>query len=185
MLSVHNLIIKANCSECTDFCLQLEKGKTTITKPFTFSKWKHISKKNHILKIKPLSKTHFEIGNMLIWKTKFIIFVTTFDYLYFLIWLLLCYFENDEQITCLTTKLIYSFVLFLEKPITKFGWLACIGNWKRMHFSLIQWIEWLCGLACWARWYIVDFSLEKWLRTVEIWWCMALVKAYFTVVPQL
>jgi len=26
-----------------------EKGKTTLTKPFTFWKWKHIAKKNHIL----------------------------------------------------------------------------------------------------------------------------------------
>ena len=35
----YNLISKAICSECTDFCLQLyfsEKGKTTLTKPFTF-----------------------------------------------------------------------------------------------------------------------------------------------------
>ena len=32
-------ISKAICSECTDFCLQLcfsEKGKATLTKPFTF-----------------------------------------------------------------------------------------------------------------------------------------------------
>ena len=36
---VHNLIVKAICSECTDFCLQLyylEKGKATLTKPFKF-----------------------------------------------------------------------------------------------------------------------------------------------------
>ena len=34
MLFVHNLISKAICCECTDFCLQLcfsEKGKTTLT----------------------------------------------------------------------------------------------------------------------------------------------------------
>ena len=52
---VHNLIVKAICSECTDFCLQLRfsvKGKTTLTKPFTFWKWKLILKKNHILKMK-------------------------------------------------------------------------------------------------------------------------------------
>ena len=34
------------------FCLQLrfsEKGKKKLTKPFTFWKWKHISKENHII----------------------------------------------------------------------------------------------------------------------------------------
>ena len=39
LLFVHSLISKAICSEITDFCLQLcflEKGKTTLTKPFTF-----------------------------------------------------------------------------------------------------------------------------------------------------
>ena len=63
-LFVHNLVSKeAICSECTDFCLQLcfsEKGKTTLTKPFTFWKWTRISKKNHTLKMKAHSVTHFE-----------------------------------------------------------------------------------------------------------------------------
>ena len=45
----------------------LEKGKTTLTKPFTFWKWKHILKKNHILKMKAHSKTHFENENMKKW----------------------------------------------------------------------------------------------------------------------
>ena len=66
-LYVHNLI-RFICSECTDFCLQLcflEKGKTTLTKPFTFWKWKHISKKNHILEMKGHSETHFETRLML------------------------------------------------------------------------------------------------------------------------
>ena len=38
-LFFHNLISKAIFSECTDFCLQLcysEKGKATLSKPFTF-----------------------------------------------------------------------------------------------------------------------------------------------------
>ena len=33
-------------------CVFRKKGKTTLTKSFTFWKWKHISKKNHILKMK-------------------------------------------------------------------------------------------------------------------------------------
>ena len=51
----------------TNFCLQLcflEKGKTTLVKPFTFWKWKHILKKKKILKMKAHSKTHFENENM-------------------------------------------------------------------------------------------------------------------------
>ena len=35
------------------------KRKKTLTKPLTFWKWKHISKKNHILEMKVHSKTHF------------------------------------------------------------------------------------------------------------------------------
>ena len=48
----HNLISKAICSECTDFCLQLcflEKGKTTLTKPLTyiFEMKAHFEKEPH------------------------------------------------------------------------------------------------------------------------------------------
>ena len=74
-LFVYNLISKAIFSDCTDFCLQLyfsEKGKTTLTKPFTFWKWKHISKKNHILEMKAHSETHFENENMFLEKWKVI-----------------------------------------------------------------------------------------------------------------
>ena len=70
-LFVHNLISKAFCSECTCFCLQLcfsEKGKTTLTKPFTFWKWKHILKENQILRM----KAHFENENMFLEKWKVI-----------------------------------------------------------------------------------------------------------------
>ena len=60
----------------TDFWLQLcssEKGKAMLTKPFTFWKWKHISKRNnHILKIKAHSETHFENENMFLEKWKVI-----------------------------------------------------------------------------------------------------------------
>ena len=42
----------------------LEKGKTTLTKPFTFLKWKHILKTNHISEMKAHSETHFENENM-------------------------------------------------------------------------------------------------------------------------
>ena len=65
LLFVHNLISKAICSECEDFCLQLcflEKGKeflqnllhfeneNTFRNRTTFSKWKLIP--NPILKMK-------------------------------------------------------------------------------------------------------------------------------------
>ena len=73
---VHNLISKAICSECTDLCLQLcfsEKEKTTITKPFTFWKWKHILEKKPILKMKAHLETHFENENMFLEKWKVII----------------------------------------------------------------------------------------------------------------
>ena len=49
----------------TNVCLQLrfsEQGKTTLRKPFTIWKWKHISKMNHILEKKADSETHFENG---------------------------------------------------------------------------------------------------------------------------
>ena len=42
----------------------LEKVKTTLIKPFTFWKWKKISKNNHILEMKAHSETHFENENM-------------------------------------------------------------------------------------------------------------------------
>ena len=50
-----------------NFCLQLcfsQKRKTTLTKPFTFWKWKHISENNHTLKVKAHSKTNFENESM-------------------------------------------------------------------------------------------------------------------------
>ena len=62
-LFVHNLISKVVCSEFTDFCLQLcflEQG--------TFHILKHISKKNHILKMKAHSENHFETENMFLEK---------------------------------------------------------------------------------------------------------------------
>ena len=43
-----------------------EKGKTTLTKPFTFWKWKHI------LKMKAHSETHLENENMFLEKWKVI-----------------------------------------------------------------------------------------------------------------
>ena len=41
-------------------------------KPFTFWKWKHISKKNHILEMKAHSETHFENEKMFSEKWKVI-----------------------------------------------------------------------------------------------------------------
>ena len=38
--------------------------KKKLTKPFTFCKWKHILKKNYILKMKAPSQIHFENENM-------------------------------------------------------------------------------------------------------------------------
>ena len=49
-----------------------EEGKTTITKPLTFWKWKHISDKDHILKMKAHSETHFENENTLMGKWGFV-----------------------------------------------------------------------------------------------------------------
>ena len=51
-----------------------EKGKTIVTKPFTFWKWKHISKKNHILKMKAHSTQNskglrsIDFGSSSCWK---------------------------------------------------------------------------------------------------------------------
>ena len=39
------------------------KNEKKLSKPFLFWKWKHISKKNHILKLKAHSKTHFKNEN--------------------------------------------------------------------------------------------------------------------------
>ena len=50
----------------------LEKGKTKIIKPHTFWKWKHISKRNHILKMKAHSETHFENESTFLEKWKVI-----------------------------------------------------------------------------------------------------------------
>ena len=59
-LFVHKLISKAICSECEDFCLQLcFFGKRKNITHQTF----HILKKNHILKMKAHSETHFENEN--------------------------------------------------------------------------------------------------------------------------
>ena len=44
------------------------KRKEKLTKPFTFWLWKHLSKKNHILKMKVHSKKHFENLASLSWK---------------------------------------------------------------------------------------------------------------------
>ena len=46
------------------------KRKKPLTKSFTFWKWKHISKKNHILETKAHFKTHFENENVFIFKIK-------------------------------------------------------------------------------------------------------------------
>ena len=65
LLFVHNLISKAICRECTDFCLQLcfsEKGKTTVT---NFENESTILKTNHILKMKAHSETRFENENLM------------------------------------------------------------------------------------------------------------------------
>ena len=71
----YHLISKTIISDnCTDICLQFfffpivffGKRKKTLAKPFTIWKWKHVSKKNHILKMKAHSKTHLENENMLI-----------------------------------------------------------------------------------------------------------------------
>ena len=52
---VHNLISKAICSECTDFCLQLcflEKEKENTLKYFPILNMKAHFEKDHILKMK-------------------------------------------------------------------------------------------------------------------------------------
>ena len=45
-------------------CIFLKNEKKHLTKPFTFCKWKHILKKNYILKMKAPSQIHFENENM-------------------------------------------------------------------------------------------------------------------------
>ena len=61
------------------------KRKKLLTKPFTFSKWKNISKKNQILKMKVHSETHFEKNSNSIKKGSGMFVGTKFDvpYTYF------------------------------------------------------------------------------------------------------
>ena len=46
--------------------------KKIFRKTFTFWKWKHISKKNHILKMKAHSETHFETTLINVWWVKWL-----------------------------------------------------------------------------------------------------------------
>ena len=46
--------------------------KKNLTKPFTFWKWKHISKKKHILKMNTHSETYFETKLINIWWVKWL-----------------------------------------------------------------------------------------------------------------
>ena len=71
---VYNLISKAICSNCTDFCLQLcffEKEKNNTHKTFHILKMK-ARFENHILEMKAHSETHFEKENMFWEKQSFV-----------------------------------------------------------------------------------------------------------------